>query len=941
MSSPTASLHGALPVSLDVVSRTASLLAGHAATPGGGTIAPSPDGGAVQATWSSSSSSSPLSSGVKKTLSWSMGRISGSVALPSRSKLKSRTLPSSIRLRPLAKVMEFDENEEGQEEVVNPEQDIDDDEYDMESSYAGGSSVQSWLPGMGCSMLSPSRSRAGSSAGSLAGGSRIGGRGTTSCSSTGLDRQLQLSRQLSIAKSKNGKSEDTLIHMAMADEPMAILPWCGQCDSQRPYASLPLLPAEMETPSNFEVLFFDAAPEQEPLRRHALAGPRNNSKGSAPAGPRSNSKEHFKVPAEAPAASRIVALRNRVSLPLHWDIFGSGMKPASVSAIRLTAPPLKSRFSKLQHKSPCLPVLERLTVEEVGLLERWMLQHIKAQYIQVSAAAQALAPKEETRHNDFLMYATLANLLSRHTSGDDEAALDEREKSFMYTKLHTVPLLSELPYDFLCRHAQKIKVCSFVRGDRIFTHKDTADSLYILAQGTVELFIEDSNTFIPGSVKKAPCVLLEHDVIQKDNSGRPFVLRPRNERKRSRSARTIINDEESTTAMVLLCVGPDILKALNAHCRDLEQSERNNLVKVEFSRVMGSDPERCSKHASVFTLDSYDCNTILHQEGHLPDPKTAKLFLIIQGEVRLVHPLKKEKIRGRRYNTTNKENLLPGKLIGTEAIYGEPYKCSAVVASDRTRLLSLHIIDYLDRFLYRRVPLQRRTAAAEEQSENGSPAAEHENDEAERDNGEDWTRAIFEAGHQEMRQKGDLEALKTAQWKKLRHKRELPSKRLPKTPRPKQAASLIQSDGQDVVQGSASVQRERMPSSIQTSISPDCEKSHQRSITSGISTVSTSLGEQSLTRRLALASITTKRIEVEHRSHSTYGYHIEDATGGFQPSSSSVLLAPPGSAVLFTCGSLHAPNKGSMSTASTADLDDTERSSATGFVRGAHFLPVC
>merc|ERR1712151_930729 len=73
---------------------------------------------------------------------------------------------------------------------------------------------------------------------------------------------------------------------------------------------------------------------------------------------------------------------------------------------------------------------------------------------------------------------------------------------------------------------------------------------------------------------------------------------------------------------------------------------------------------------------------------------------------------------------------------------------------------------------------------------------------------------------------------------------------------------------------------------------------------SALSKLSGGLTLLSLDSRIARSAADTERLEAQHRSHTAYGFHIEDAEGSRGPAGKPVLAAAPGSVVLLSCGAV-------------------------------------
>lgn len=137
--------------------------------------------------------------------------------------------------------------------------------------------------------------------------------------------------------------------------------------------------------------------------------------------------------------------------------------PVDMADLYLKPSPSKSKFSTAPYQSD-VPVLRRLTGEEVGRLERWMVAHVKLQYVEVSAAFHAVAPKEELKQAATLKLSTTLSLLKRYTRGKAKP----EEARFLFARLHTLPLLCDVPNHLLPEVAKSLEVRAISRGVEVF-----------------------------------------------------------------------------------------------------------------------------------------------------------------------------------------------------------------------------------------------------------------------------------------------------------------------------------------------------------------------------------------------------------------------------------------------------------------------------------------
>mmetsp|Transcript_23220 Transcript_23220/g.78633 ORF Transcript_23220/g.78633 Transcript_23220/m.78633 type:complete len:845 (+) Transcript_23220:195-2729(+) len=735
-----------------------------------------------------------------------------------------------------------------------------------------------------------------SESGSMTSGTRsfsVGPSASGTCTPSGrssYDRQIMMTRHVnSLMKSGSSKelSKALLTDLAMADEPIPLDPWCHKCASLKPFAILPLRPEEVD-PTNvarLRSLEINKRLAKQARRRSrfkttdtdesdssSIIGTSVGDGRGSPAGPSSNSIEMFK---------RIEVFVTRMKVPITKPFFQNHSPLEEVAEIILSDALQPSRFSA----KPCesgLPVLRRLTQNQVGMLELWMISHIKSQYIRVSAASHALAPKEEKRHRLGMTFATLRALLKR-----DHKELREDEKKYLLSKLATLPLLRDVPEKLLLKLVFKIQVVSLASGVEIFREGDPANDLYIVVQGQAELR-SDTSSMLQDQLRESPSALLVDDVLVKEVCGRPFTIKPDAERVWSRSAVTQLSDVDATTMVDLLLVPYAMLQAVADHFRYEEYRDRNDLVRDFFAPSMRMNPALCLKHCGIFALETFTRNHVLVMSGTQP-VKTSKLYLVLEGEVQLLFPAGKVKENGVR--KTQREAVTCGRLVGDCALWGERYGYSGVVSTEQVKVLSCEIGDYLEKLLRRSEFLERRAEVAKTDADAG--ASETVADAPPRV--EDLARSLFEKRKKALRHKDDLAAVK-AIWRlgpKDVARRAPPGGGPPGVQHEQQKEQQLQQQHHHAV--SASVREGAWPStpragsSMATAQTP---RNMQERYGAGASPLpwldrptaaaSGNLTRWMLDRRVDQAKVARDRIVAAHRSHVRYNYHEEDALAGSQ-----------------------------------------------------------
>mmetsp|Transcript_67683 Transcript_67683/g.195990 ORF Transcript_67683/g.195990 Transcript_67683/m.195990 type:complete len:834 (-) Transcript_67683:52-2553(-) len=737
-----------------------------------------------------------------------------------------------------------------------------------------------------------------------------GSRTPSSWSVTSSDRHMNLARHMRSRDSMSG-THSLLTELAQADEPMGITPWCGRCPAQRPHAILPLKPEEVD-PANIarlQALEINRAVESLGRSRRGTRPSSASSQRHDPVGDGRDSSLRGNTAPHKQLYNRLHAFKQRMRVPLDAPRFNKA-PPPEIRDLYLPSVPATSKFSTKPYASGT-PVLQRLTQEEISKLERWMVAHVKTQYIEVSAAFHAAAPKEEHKHALSLKLTTVFSLLGKYIKGKTKP----EEASFLMMRLATLPIFCDMPQELIPEIAKEVELVNFSRGIEIFRELDEADGVYVLVRGEVELR-SDIHQLIQEVVKEAPSAILPEDIIRTDTAdGRLFLLHKKGETFRSRTAMTSFTEEDITSLVSLIRIPTSSLQKLSKYYRNQEAKERTDLVEKAFAPKMRMDVQKCKKHCDAFDLQYFPKSHVIIQEGPKLQLKTARLWLIIEGELRVVYPTVKVSKRGRHIFIPKHpaQTKGPGELLGEEAIFGEPYKYSAVVTQP-VKVLSLGIADYLDRFLHRSTPLQRDRAHdastdtdAEQSFLKGEAALA-----AKKLDVYDIAKDLFMTKRKEAMKRFDCMNVQAADWQRL-----MPRSELAKTAKTKAPERLVPRTRPAEVQDLKGLQDMHLCYPRDVDLSP----SLQRNVLASMSTESvdvsaggaawwhpplaslTGFHEVSLDRKIASSAVSAERLEAAHRSHAAFGYHVEDATGDRKAGAASPLLvAPPNSAVLLTCG---------------------------------------
>jgi len=341
-------------------------------------------------------------------------------------------------------------------------------------------------------------------------------------------------------------------------------------------------------------------------------------------------------------------------------------------------------------------VMHKLTPWEISMLECWAMQHVKSQYLHRCVVVHAEAPLKKAGHRDNMHSATICQLVRKSAKNK----LEDVEKAFMIAKLRFYPLLRDLPEGMLEGCVDMLDVRTYAKGATVFNRGDKIDGIHILVQGDVELADGDVDALgSSANVKTAPSVILLEDGIHVQPS-RPFLLKPVEQRVRSRTVMAWDDDDANTTAMLLWLPFSVIGKAGN-FWRKREAHDRIDLIVKQFAPAMRLDKATCEKYCAIFELESFPKNHAILQQGGQPPMEQARLGMIVEGEVRIV---RYEKARGnvrKSGKESVKDKIGAGKVLGESALYGQPYPHYAVVLSDMCKILSVKVSDFFEKLLGR------------------------------------------------------------------------------------------------------------------------------------------------------------------------------------------------------------------------------------------------
>lgn len=584
---------------------------------------------------------------------------------------------------------------------------------------------------------------------------------------------------------------------------------------------------------------------------------------------------------------------------IHWDLQPpEGPAPASSaerrsSFVRQSLASLNQGAMLVADTGGAPPVLRRLTTFQVSMLERFVQNHVKQQFVKACAAANATNPTNATRAKNALKFGSIMQLLQGRKSGKNS----EQENLFLMTRLRQVPLLCDIPQNLFEAVVDTLDVASFVSGSRLFQQGEDTDKLFILIQGEVLITGDSTDSLAADTQKDAPCVLLPEDYFNKAvEKSRPFLAKQADTRLRSRTVLAAVGQDASANAVALI-IPHEGLQIVSKHYRSLEAKDRWHLVGVFFAKCQRISPQVCAKFEDEFEVEHYETGHVFFQDSTTPG-LSAKLYLIAEGQIEIVHPGKRKKGMAYRRGRSHKETAGRGKFIGDSALFGEAYPHS-VVAMSQVKAVTISASAYLS--MLNRTGILERAPGYE-------PPEPPDSDDDDAEARKKLIKDTYDRTMRQTRMACDIKSVRDAEWKLLLSRAEMPKKVPPgghltdRAAAQSTEAKLVAARRYEL--GIEEDTRSRwMPSSLPS-------EAPSPSSTSGpLGRLGLGLEMSSLEYKIRAANKSLDRVEVEHRSHVTYGYHIEDVAGNPAPAS-TVLTASPGSSVLMACGKLGPPSPG-------------------------------
>lgn len=442
----------------------------------------------------------------------------------------------------------------------------------------------------------------------------------------------------------------------------------------------------------------------------------------------------------------------------------------SIEDIQLLRPPARSRFSEQRSGLPC--VLHKLTTVELGRLERWALNHVKTQYISAFAETHLSSPHICHKHNLSRKMTTMCELLRKLAGG---TGLTEDQHHFMFDLLQSLPLLDSFPTAVLSAVAAKLRVVSRTQHIEIFRQGEPAEGIYVLVQGLVEL---RGGCDAPVVTKRAPFAILPTDVLIGCVPAR-FELREPIERYWSCTVTTAQNSDDLSLTTMFVFVPVSVLDEVAALMKAEQTRKMEHYITKMFARAMHVSPKLCLRRARLFRLQEFPRTHVLLHMGDRPPLGTAQLALVVEGQVSLVGPRPADRgyqryleLRGgcRKASSVPPwcELVSAGAVLGQAPMYGLSYAHTAIIASEKAVILSLHVQDYLDQIINHPGILDSAAVNAQPQQLNtdeplkGASVVSSE------------ARRLLKKRERLLRVAHDAEVLKVSEWKSLQLKAPLP-----------------------------------------------------------------------------------------------------------------------------------------------------------------------
>lgn len=559
---------------------------------------------------------------------------------------------------------------------------------------------------------------------------------------------------------------DLLEEPRLAEMPLPVRPWCGKCAAVKAYDILPLKPGDLCSThadtmrllaqyytrplASFQVPFTSRS-SRVGAHRHELR--QTSTSSGAPAGGDDGVRRQASGGRVAKTADELLADLDAIEVP--------GEQP-------------KSRF-ELEPRPPGEgpAVLWGMPERHIGALELWAINHVKQIHVKAAAQEHFSDLRRASRHRTSVISSGVAHILSTRTERD---TLGDEESDFLMGKLKFFPYLRDLPDELMPLVAKEISAERWELGSHIFRRGDIAQGLYWLARGEVLLERERLPDDEPDAGRRLepPTAICPEDLFEQALE-RPFALREGGGRW---SCSAVAYAEPSAPCRALTVFLPlFVIKQISLYYRRHEAVARDAAVRGLFARIMRIPPELCAKHAGLCRLDTFPKNHVLMRFGARPTlhaSSALRVWLVVEGEVRLdwvSHqrgPSAQPDVQrqgGQSGLRRERETLGCESVVGRGFLYGEECRCTAVVASESAKLLSVRVVDYLEKFLLRSTFLPRERKIDAERA--AGPRA-------------DELLASLAARHTAAtRRADDRKALGQSDWKALVPKGRLPCPRPP------------------------------------------------------------------------------------------------------------------------------------------------------------------
>eukprot|EP00435_Cladocopium_sp_Y103_P056168 s406_g18.t2 len=667
---------------------------------------------------------------------------------------------------------------------------------------------------------------------------------------------------------------------------LPVAPWCGKCLPQPPDGQLPIKPEELVLGQAADI--------------KALTENINEYGRLTTSSKRTASRSRAGVQEEGPVkfhtrTSRIEQLAERLKLTATHPTTFFARTVERPEEIELMPSMIRSRFSRddftgydvqmnpasgsddsgsdSDSEPSVAKPLTKFTTEQVSRMELVALNHVKMQTLKQRIAEEGVHSIRARRTCLQTKFASLWQLLRMRQDG----TISPEENYYLMAQLRFLPFFNEVPQELYETIVEQTTTQTYVPGCHLFREGDTANSLFLILTGQVHLRSETQVAMAYDTMKSSPALLLQHDLFSQSR-GQPFLLRKVEDRTRSQTAVASLRENgwgqgEAGPSTTVAFIFPDtVLELVSKHYREQEAEHRWHIVR-HFAKTQRLSLQACSKHQEIFRVLAFPRSYLFVNAGSKPDLEDAHIYYVMEGELSVVQPARKDHL-GRPRGKATKETVGKGYLIGEAALYGEAYPC-AVVSTTEVKVLVVKASAYLHQLLNRSSVLQRPEGYLPPEG----PVGDSSQVRGRRKLIEEQTSFTAKT----IRLKKDRVRVEDEEWKACRCRSEMPVKVPPGGHH--RLLSVAKNQGRHKVLEHSEIEIPKVP------IVADVGRSGDGHLT------------RSMNQKLSSTSRQLELLEAAHRSHTTFHYHVEEI-GGSPPPRAKVLSVSPGSRMLMACGAM-------------------------------------